>query len=118
MDELEVALREVHCGSAPGIDDNHCDRIKALPLRSRRAPLSIYNQSVATGCDSSTWKEGLAAPLLSSHTPEDDPASYRPVALTGNMRSYSSKWSRGDRAAVCTTNPSHSSLVSVLAAPS
>ncbi|KAH8613517.1 hypothetical protein ERJ75_000780900 [Trypanosoma vivax] len=47
--ELDVALRELSSGTAPGDDENHCEELKQLGRVSRRCILRLFNCSLRTG---------------------------------------------------------------------
>ncbi|KAH8616242.1 hypothetical protein ERJ75_000499100 [Trypanosoma vivax] len=46
--ELDVALRELSSGTAPGDDENHCEELKRLGVVSRRCILRLFNCSLRT----------------------------------------------------------------------
>ncbi|KAH8605420.1 hypothetical protein ERJ75_001585200 [Trypanosoma vivax] len=47
--ELDVALRELSSGTAPGDDEIHCEELKRLGRAAKRCMLQLFNYSLRTG---------------------------------------------------------------------
>ncbi|CCD20127.1 reverse transcriptase (RNA-dependent DNA polymerase) [Trypanosoma vivax Y486] len=62
--ELDVALRELSSGTAPGDDEIHCEELKQLGRVSRRCILRLFNCSLRTGQVPEEWRQGIIVPLL------------------------------------------------------
>ncbi|KAH8608521.1 hypothetical protein ERJ75_001299900 [Trypanosoma vivax] len=61
--EMDVALRELSSGTAPGDDEIHCEELKQLGRGSRRCILRLFNCSLCVGrCrPSGAWHHSTAA---------------------------------------------------------
>ncbi|KAG8340038.1 hypothetical protein TRVL_09134 [Trypanosoma vivax] len=84
--ELDVALRELSSGTAPGEDEIHGEGLKQLGRVSRRCILRLFNYSLRTGQVPAKWKQGIIVPLLKPNKPASNTASFRPVTLTSTLR--------------------------------
>ncbi|KAH8614786.1 hypothetical protein ERJ75_000651100 [Trypanosoma vivax] len=80
--ELDVALRELSSGTAPGDDETHCEELKQLGRVSRRCILHLFNYSLRTGQVPAKCKHGIIVPLLKPGKPQNSMTSFRPVTLT------------------------------------
>ncbi|KAG8341384.1 hypothetical protein TRVL_07787 [Trypanosoma vivax] len=83
--ELDVALRELSSGTAPGDDEIHCEELKQLGRASRRCILRLFNYSLRTGQVPAKWRHGIIVPLLKPKKPASSMASFRPVTLTSTL---------------------------------
>ncbi|KAG8344806.1 reverse transcriptase (RNA-dependent DNA polymerase) [Trypanosoma vivax] len=83
--ELDVALRELSSGTAPGDDEIHCEELKQLGRVSRRCILRLFNCSLRTGQVQAKWRHGIIVPLLKPNKPANSMASFRPVTLTSAL---------------------------------
>ncbi|KAH8610637.1 putative Reverse transcriptase (RNA dependent DNA polymerase) [Trypanosoma vivax] len=83
--ELDVALRELSSGTAPGEDEIHCEELKQLGRVSRRCILRLFNYSLRTGQVPAKWRQGIIVPLLKPNKPANSMASFRPVTLTSTL---------------------------------
>ncbi|CCD19515.1 reverse transcriptase (RNA-dependent DNA polymerase), partial [Trypanosoma vivax Y486] len=83
--ELDVALRELSSGTAPGDDEIHCEELKRLGRVSRRCILRLFNCSLRTGQVPPKWCHGIIAPLLKPNKPANSMASFRPATLTSTL---------------------------------
>ncbi|KAH8614742.1 putative Reverse transcriptase (RNA dependent DNA polymerase) [Trypanosoma vivax] len=83
--ELEVALRELSSGTAPGDDEIHCEELKRLGRVSRRCILRPFNYSLRTGQVPAKWRQGIIVPPLKPNKPANSMASFRPMTLTSML---------------------------------
>ncbi|KAH8616771.1 putative Reverse transcriptase (RNA dependent DNA polymerase) [Trypanosoma vivax] len=83
--ELDVAVRELSSGTAPGDDEIHCEELKRLGRVSRRCVLCLLNYSLRTGQLPAKWRHGIIAPLLKPNKPASSMASFRPATLTSAL---------------------------------
>ncbi|KAH8617747.1 putative Reverse transcriptase (RNA dependent DNA polymerase) [Trypanosoma vivax] len=83
--ELDVALRELSSGTAPGEDEIHCEELRQLGRVSRRCILRLLNYSLRTGQVPAKWKHGIIVPPLKPKKPANSMASFRPVTLTSTL---------------------------------
>ncbi|KAH8616317.1 putative RNase H putative (RNA dependent DNA polymerase) [Trypanosoma vivax] len=83
--ELDIALRELSSGTAPGDDEIHCEELKQLGRASRRCILRLFNYSLRTGQVPAKWRQGIIVPLLKPNKPANSMASFRPVTLTSTL---------------------------------
>ncbi|KAH8616284.1 putative Reverse transcriptase (RNA dependent DNA polymerase) [Trypanosoma vivax] len=84
--ELDVALRELSSGTAPGADEIHCEELKQLGRASRRCILRLFNYSLRTGQVPAKLRQGIIVPVLKPNKPANSMASFRPVTLTSTVR--------------------------------
>ncbi|KAG8340666.1 hypothetical protein TRVL_08505 [Trypanosoma vivax] len=84
--ELDVALRELSSGTAPGTDEIHCEELKQLGRVSRRRVLRLFNCSLRAWQVPTKWGRGIIVPLLKPNKPASSMASFRPVTLTSTLR--------------------------------
>ncbi|KAH8616291.1 putative Reverse transcriptase (RNA dependent DNA polymerase) [Trypanosoma vivax] len=84
--ELDVALRELSSGTAPGNDEIHCEELKQLGSVSRRCILCLFNYNLCTGQVQAKWRQGIIVPLLKLNKATSSMASFRPVTLTSTLR--------------------------------
>ncbi|KAG8344882.1 hypothetical protein TRVL_04294 [Trypanosoma vivax] len=84
--ELDVALRELSSGTAPGDNEIHCEELEQLGSASRRSILRPFNYSFRTGKVLGKWRHGIIVPLLKPNKPANNMASFRPVTLTSTLR--------------------------------
>ncbi|KAG8344078.1 hypothetical protein TRVL_05094 [Trypanosoma vivax] len=84
--ELDVALRELSSGTAPGDDEIHCEEPKQLGRVSRMCMLRLFNRSLRTGQVPAKWRQGIIVPLLKPNKPANSMASFRPVTLKSTLR--------------------------------
>ncbi|KAH8619319.1 putative Reverse transcriptase (RNA dependent DNA polymerase) [Trypanosoma vivax] len=83
--ELDVALRELSSGPAPGDDEIHCEELKQLGRLSRRSILRLFNYSLCTRQVPAKWRHGIIVPLLKLNKPASSMASFRSVTLTSTL---------------------------------
>ncbi|CCD20162.1 retrotransposon hot spot protein (RHS, pseudogene), putative, partial [Trypanosoma vivax Y486] len=83
--ELDIALRELSSGTAPGDDEIHCEELKQLGRVSRRCMLRLFNYSLRTGQVPAKWRQGIVVPLLKPNMSANSMASFRPVTLTSTL---------------------------------
>ncbi|KAG8339429.1 reverse transcriptase (RNA-dependent DNA polymerase) [Trypanosoma vivax] len=83
--ELDVAVRELSSGTAPGDDEIHCGELKLLGRVSRRCILRLFNYSLRTGQVPARWRHGIIVPLLKPNMSASSMASFRPVTLTSTL---------------------------------
>ncbi|CCD20778.1 reverse transcriptase (RNA-dependent DNA polymerase), partial [Trypanosoma vivax Y486] len=84
--ELDVALRELSSGTAPGDDEIHCEELKQLGRVSRRCILRLFNYSLRTGQVPAKWRQGIIVPLLKPNKPANSMASFRQVTPASTLR--------------------------------
>ncbi|KAH8616380.1 putative Reverse transcriptase (RNA dependent DNA polymerase) [Trypanosoma vivax] len=84
--ELDVALRELSSGTAPGDDEIHCEELKRLGRVPRRCVLCLFNYSLRTEQVPAKWRQWIIVPLLKPNKPANSMASFRPVTLTSTLR--------------------------------
>ncbi|CCD19913.1 reverse transcriptase (RNA-dependent DNA polymerase) [Trypanosoma vivax Y486] len=82
---LDVAVRELSSGRAPGDDEIHCEELRQLGRVTRRCILRLLNCSLRTGRCQPSGGKGSIVPLLKPHKPANSMASFRPVALTSTL---------------------------------
>ena len=80
--ELDATLEKLPLKKAPGPDGMCYEFLKQLGPAGRRVLLSILDTSWRTGEVPAVWRRAEIIPLLKKHKDANDPASYRPVALT------------------------------------
>ncbi|KAH8605806.1 putative Reverse transcriptase (RNA dependent DNA polymerase) [Trypanosoma vivax] len=80
--ELDVALRELSSGTAPGDDEIHFEEPKQLGRISMKCVLRLFNYSLRTGQVPAKRGHGIIVPLLKPNKPASSMASFRPVTLT------------------------------------
>ncbi|KAG8339135.1 reverse transcriptase (RNA-dependent DNA polymerase) [Trypanosoma vivax] len=83
--QLDVAVRELSSGTAPGDDEIHCEELKQLGRASRRCILRLFNYSLRTGQVPAKWRHGIIVQLLKPNKPANSMASFRPVTLTSTL---------------------------------
>ncbi|CCD18906.1 hypothetical protein, conserved, partial [Trypanosoma vivax Y486] len=83
--ELDVVLRELSSGTAPGDDEIHCEELKQLGRVSRRCVLRLFNCSLRAWQVPTKWRHGIIVPLLKPNEPVSSMASFRPVTLTSTL---------------------------------
>ncbi|KAG8340267.1 hypothetical protein TRVL_08907 [Trypanosoma vivax] len=83
--ELDVALRELSSGTAPGDDKNHCEELEQLGKVSRRCILNLFNYSLRIGQVPAKWRHGIIVPLLKPNKPANSVASFRPATHTSAL---------------------------------
>ncbi|KAH8620290.1 putative Reverse transcriptase (RNA dependent DNA polymerase) [Trypanosoma vivax] len=83
--ELDVALRELFSGTAPGDDEIHCEELKQLGRASRTCVLRLFNCSLRVGQVPVKWRHGIAVPLLKPNKPANSMASFPSVTLTSTL---------------------------------
>ncbi|CCD17983.1 hypothetical protein, conserved [Trypanosoma vivax Y486] len=84
--EMDVALRELSSGTAPGDDEIHCEELKQLGRGSRRCILRLFNCSLCVGEVPAKWGHGIIALLLKPNETASSMASFRPATLTSTLR--------------------------------
>ena len=83
-----ISLSEVHaslrkCGnSSPGLDGNHYDMLRRLPLVNIKGVLALFNQSLLSGEVPYSWQRSTIIPIPKKGKPLSEPSSYRPISLT------------------------------------
>ncbi|KAG8341888.1 hypothetical protein TRVL_07283 [Trypanosoma vivax] len=83
--ELDVALRELSSGTAPGDDEKHCEELKQLGCVSRRCVLRLFNYSLRTWQVPAKWTHGIIVPLLKPNKPANSMAAFRSAVSTGTL---------------------------------
>ncbi|CCD18584.1 putative Reverse transcriptase (RNA dependent DNA polymerase) RNase H [Trypanosoma vivax] len=83
--QLDVALRELSSGTAPGDNGIHFEELKQLGRVSRRCILRLFNCSLRAGQAPGKWRHGIVVPVLKPKKPANSIASFRPVTLTSTL---------------------------------
>ncbi|KAG8339545.1 hypothetical protein TRVL_09630 [Trypanosoma vivax] len=83
--ELNVALRELSSGTAPG-DDVNCEELRQRGRVSRRCILRLFNYSLCVGQATAAWKHGIIVTLLKPKKLPNNMSSFRPATLTSTLR--------------------------------
>ncbi|KAH8616300.1 putative Reverse transcriptase (RNA dependent DNA polymerase) [Trypanosoma vivax] len=83
--ELDVAMRELYSGTAPGNDEIHCEELKQLGRVSRRCILCLFNYNLCAGQVPAKWRTSNTVPVLKPNTPANSMTSFRPVTLTSTL---------------------------------
>ncbi|CCD21512.1 hypothetical protein, conserved in T. vivax, partial [Trypanosoma vivax Y486] len=83
--QLDVALRELSSGTAPGDNGIHFEELKQLGRVSRRCILRLFNCSLRSGQVTAKLRHGIIVPLLKPNKPANSIASFRPVTLTSTL---------------------------------
>ncbi|CCD11912.1 unnamed protein product [Trypanosoma congolense IL3000] len=86
--ELDVALRELSSGTAPGDDEIYCEELKELRRVAKKCVLRLFDCSLFTGLLPSRWKLGIIVPLLKPNKPAGSMASFRPITLTSILCTF------------------------------
>ncbi|CCD16992.1 unnamed protein product [Trypanosoma congolense IL3000] len=83
--ELDVALRELSSGTAPGDDEIHCEELKERGRVAKKCVLRLFNCSLRTGQVPAKWKHGIIVPLLKPTKQASSMTSFRPVTPTSTL---------------------------------
>ncbi|KAH8604489.1 putative Reverse transcriptase (RNA dependent DNA polymerase) [Trypanosoma vivax] len=83
--QLDVALRELSSGAAPGNDEIHCVELKQLGRVAKKCVLRPLNCSLRIGQVPAKRRHGIIVPLLKANGPASRTASFRPVTLTSTL---------------------------------
>lgn len=84
MSEFKKALKKCK-NTSPGKDRLCYEMFKHMSSRSQECILNFYNRVWEKGSLPKAWKHALIIPILKPNKKKDDPASYRPIALTSNF---------------------------------
>ncbi|KAG8339281.1 hypothetical protein ERJ75_000415500 [Trypanosoma vivax] len=57
--ELDVALRELSSGTAPGNDEIHCEELKQRRRVAKKCVLGLFNSSLRAGQVPAKWRHGV-----------------------------------------------------------
>ncbi|KAH8615421.1 putative Reverse transcriptase (RNA dependent DNA polymerase) [Trypanosoma vivax] len=82
--ELDVALRELSSGTAPGDDEVNCE-LKQLGRTTKKCVVRLFNCSLRAGQVPAKRGHGIIVPLLKPSKPASSMASFRPVTLTSTL---------------------------------
>ncbi|CCD21106.1 putative RNase H putative (RNA dependent DNA polymerase) [Trypanosoma vivax] len=83
--QLDVALRELSSGAAPGDDEVHCKELKQLGRVAKKCVLRPLNCSLRTGQAQAKRAYSIIVPLLKPNKLASSMASFRPVTLTSTL---------------------------------
>ncbi|KAH8613187.1 putative Reverse transcriptase (RNA dependent DNA polymerase) [Trypanosoma vivax] len=83
--ELDVVLRELYSGTAPGDDEIHCEELRQLGRVPRRCILRLFNYSLRAGHVPARWRHDVIVPLLKTNKLGNSMASFRPATLTSML---------------------------------
>ncbi|KAG8341147.1 hypothetical protein TRVL_08025 [Trypanosoma vivax] len=83
--ELDVALRGLYSGTAPGDDEIHCEQLLQLGGAANKCVLRLCYCSLRAGQVQAKWRRGIIVPLLKPNKPASSMASFRPVTLTSTL---------------------------------
>ncbi|CCD21009.1 putative Reverse transcriptase (RNA dependent DNA polymerase) [Trypanosoma vivax] len=84
--ELDVALRELSSGTAPGDDEVKCEEPKQLGRETKKCVVRLFNCSLRAGQVPAKWGHGIIVPLPKPNKPGSSMASFRPATLTSTLR--------------------------------
>ena len=84
MSELKKALKKCK-NTAPGKDRLCYEMFKHMSSVSQEFILNFFNRVWEKGSMPTAWKHALIIPVLKPNKMKNDPASYRPIALTSNF---------------------------------
>ena len=88
--ELEYALSTTE-STSPGEDNILYEMIKHLPQHAKISLLKIINKIWVTGILPAEWKISLIIPAKKPNKDPNEATSYRPIALTSNIRKLMEK---------------------------
>eukprot|EP00662_Eupelagonemidae_sp_cell21_P038657 gene38657-60873_t len=80
--EVDRMLDQLPKKKAPGPDGVPYELLSRLGPRGRARIRETYSRSLTTATVPSAWKKERIKPMLKPNKPDDDPPSYRPIALT------------------------------------
>ncbi|KAH8603756.1 putative Reverse transcriptase (RNA dependent DNA polymerase) [Trypanosoma vivax] len=83
--ELDVALRELSSGTAPGNDEVKCEEPEQLGRLTKKCVVRLFNCSLRTGQVPAKRGHGIIVPLLKPSKPTNSMASFRPATLTRTL---------------------------------
>lgn len=81
--DIKVSLRKAKASSAPGPDGINYQLLKKIPT-IHHILATLYNRILETGQIPSSWQEGTIT-LIYKAGDSNDPANYRPIALTSTI---------------------------------
>ncbi len=85
MYELNQALAGVR-NTSPGKDEICNEVIRYLSDKSKNILLYLFNRVWKLGKLPSSWKHGIIIPIVKPGKDHSQVTSYRPIALTSNLR--------------------------------
>ncbi|CCD20318.1 reverse transcriptase (RNA-dependent DNA polymerase) [Trypanosoma vivax Y486] len=83
---MEVALRELSSGTAPGDGEIHCEELEQLGRAAKKCMLQLFNCSLRTGQVPAKRRHSIIVPLLKPNKPASSMASFRKTTLASTLR--------------------------------
>ncbi|CCD19664.1 hypothetical protein TRVL_08479 [Trypanosoma vivax] len=83
--EMDVALRELSSGTAPGDDQIRCEELKQLGGETKKCVVRLFNCSLRTGQVPAKWRHGTRVPIMKANEPASSMGSFRSVTLTSTL---------------------------------
>ncbi|KAH8610573.1 putative Reverse transcriptase (RNA dependent DNA polymerase) [Trypanosoma vivax] len=84
--ELDVALRELSSGTAPGDNEVKCEELGQLGRLAKKCVVRLFNCSLCAGQVPAKRGHGIIVPLPKPNKPANSMASFRPATHTSTLR--------------------------------
>ncbi|MGE5863309.1 MAG: RNA-directed DNA polymerase, partial [Nitrososphaerales archaeon] len=85
LKEIKAAIAKSKKGSSVGIDKISNEMLQHLPEIVITVITILFNEIMQEGYVPKIWKHAIVIPILKPAKPAQDPASYRPIALTSHL---------------------------------
>ena len=84
VDEIEMAIKKLKKGKAPGWDGLTTDMYKCFNGKLKEFLKDLFNQILETGSYPDQWKRGIIKPIFKSGA-KSDPSNYRGITLLNTI---------------------------------